>query len=124
MYGVHPDNFAPLWLFGLLYFAELRRVRSFWLMGMLALCTVESILPGVAVIGILVALRQRDWRRHALGLTAVAAMAFVVYTLFLIPWAGGGRLPYYFAAVQSWLVALRHPEAFQPLIQATLDLAG
>ncbi len=124
VYGIHPDNIAPLCFFSLLYFADVRRARSFWLMGLLALLSVESLAPSVAAIGVVIALRGRAWRRHALALSALAIAAFVVSTLVVIPMAGGGRSPYYFAALQSWIVALRHPDMFAPIAQASFDLAS
>jgi hypothetical protein len=56
VYGVQPDNFAPLFLSALLYFADLRRVRAFWLMALLALATVESVAVTVAAVGLYLAI--------------------------------------------------------------------
>jgi uncharacterized membrane protein len=124
VYGVHLDNFAPLFLFALLYFADLRRARAFWLMALLALSTVESVAITAAAIGLYLAISQPDWRRHSLLLVLVAGAAWGVSTLLIIPLAGGGRSPYYFAALQTWLAAAQHPEAFQPIVQAVLELAA
>jgi uncharacterized membrane protein len=123
VYGPHPDNFAPFCLFALLYFAERRRARSFWLMGLLALSTVESLAPTVAAIALYLSLTQPLWRKHSLALCFVATAFFGVATLLIIPAAGGGRAPYYFAALKTWGAALNHPEAFLPLWEATQMLA-
>jgi len=82
VYSIHPDNIAPLCLFSLLYFADVRRARGFWLMSALALLSVESLAPTVAAVGIVIALRGHAWRRHALALSALALAAFLVFTLF------------------------------------------
>jgi uncharacterized membrane protein len=124
IYGMHPDNFAPLFLFAALYFADCRKPRSFWLMALLALSTVESVAPTVAAIGLYTALTLRDWRRHGLWLAAIAALFFLVSTLIVIPLAGGGRSPYYFAALQTLPAAVANPQSLMPLAQAILDLAG
>jgi uncharacterized membrane protein len=124
VYGVHPDNFTPLFLFALLYFADLRRVRAFWLMALLALATVESVAFTVAAVGLYLAISQPKWRRQSLLLILVAAVAWTVSTLLIIPLSGGGRSPYYFAALQTWVTAAQHPEAFQPIVQAVLELAA
>lgn len=122
IYGMHPDNFAPLFLFALLYGAELRRPRAFWLMALLALATAETIALTMVSLGVYLAIVQPGWRRHSLVLIVAAIAAWSVSSLLIIPLAGGGRSPYYLAALQSWLAALEHPELFQPIAQALLDL--
>lgn len=124
VYGAHPDNFAPLFLFALLYFAELRRPRAFWLMALLALATVESVAITTAAVGAYLALSQPAWRRHSVLLVVAAVSVWGLSTLLVIPLAGGGRSPYYFAALQTWLAAVHHPEAFQPIGQAVGELAA
>lgn len=124
VYGFHPDNIAPLCLFAMLYFADLRRPRGFWAMALLALASVESLAPAVEAVALYMLLTQKDWRRHSVALMAVAAAVFVLATLVIIPAAGGGRSPYYFAALRALEPAARHPELLEPLARATIDLAG
>ena len=124
VYGPHPDNFAPLCLFALVYFADRRKPRAFWLAGLLALCTVESVAITTAAVAAYLALTQPAWRRHSLLLVLAAAAFWAVSTLLVIPLAGGGRSPYYFAALQTWLAAAQHPEAFQPIVRAVADLGA
>jgi hypothetical protein len=123
VYGPHPDNVAPFCMFALLYFAERQRARGFWLMGLLALSAVESLAPTVAAVALSVWLTQRSWRKHSLALFSVAIAYFGVATLLIIPSAGGGRAPYYFAALKTWGAMWHYPEAFVPIWEATQNLA-
>jgi uncharacterized membrane protein len=123
IYGMHPDDFAPLFLFSALCFAAQRKARGFWLMSLLGLALVESVAPTVAAIGLYAALTQREWRRHGVTQAIVAVLYFFAATLVLIPLAGGGRSPYYFAAFQTLLAAAANPALLQPIGQAVFDLA-
>ena len=52
VYGIHPDNFAPAFLFALLYFADLRRPRAFLIMAILALATADTVAITLVAIGL------------------------------------------------------------------------
>ncbi|MEP7200836.1 MAG: DUF2079 domain-containing protein [Chloroflexota bacterium] len=126
VYGPHLDNLAPLFLLCMLYFAAVRRPRAFWLMGLLALGTVETTALTVAAIGLYLAVAQHDWRRHGFGMLAVAVAFFLCATLVIIPWAWGGsaRPAYYFAALQAVPMLARNPDLLQPIGDALLKLAS
>ncbi len=126
VYGPRADNATPLFLFGMLYFADARRPRAFWLMALLGLASSETFAPVVAAIGAYTVLMRRSWWRQGIGVALTSGLYFLLCALVIIPWASAAesRSPFYFSALQAVPVLWRHPEMLVPIKDDVVNLAG
>lgn len=96
--GFHFESFFPPLLLFAFYFLKRGRHRLFTIFFLLGLTITEYYAILLASLSLFVFLTGKQYRRVAAAAFCISILWFVVATWWIIPYFGGGSLPWYSAA--------------------------